>query len=306
MTLGSLYLFVSYIEQINQPIHEITNFLSKYTRSIVSMERIEELYQKLLGFEETGGVEAPVVQQTVISFSDVGFAYPNSEKAIFDGLSLQFNAGESVALIGPSGAGKSTFIRLLNRLYDPVEGSVEFNGIPMPAVDIAHLRGNIRVISQENFIFSGTVRENLFALQSDSDDSLWEALKAVHADEFVKSLPSGLDTQIGEGGHGLSGGQMRRISLARAFVSFHETHVYVFDEPSSGLDPESAEVVMQSAQALAQKGKSVIWSTHRMSEVQVADRVLFFQPNANPVLSSHAELFEDHAGYRELLQKEGL
>jgi ATP-binding cassette subfamily B protein len=211
--------------------------------------------------------------------------------------------GKLVAVMGASGSGKSTFGRLLNRLLDPVEGSVEIGGEDIRTYDLKSLRAKVRLVSQETFLLSGSVRENLLLASNrpTTDSALIEALAAVNALGFVSALPRGLDTVIGEGGQQLSGGQAKRIHLARAFLD-QTSEIVLFDEPTTGLDPLSAKQVIDSITGLSREKSLVLWVTHRMQEALSADRVLFFRPGENPVFSTHTELLID-PDYREMTQK---
>jgi ABC-type multidrug transport system fused ATPase/permease subunit len=193
---------------------------------------------------------------------------------------------------------------LLNRLADPVEGRVEIAGEDLRNYDLKQLRSLVRVLSQEVFLVSGTVRENLLLAvgRAVNDEEISAALSAVNASAFVAALPQGIDTEVGEGGLQLSGGQAKRIHLARAFLDL-ESEIILFDEPTTGLDTLSAQMVIESIEKLARAKTLVLMVTHRMVEVYSADRVLFFSANQNPLFSAHEDLFRTNPLYRALMEE---
>lgn len=306
LTLGSLFAFVSYLEALNRPVGEIANFISRYGKASASLERIQELCAEQAAFpEKNGSVNLPLLPNTdsVLTFKSVAFAYGESAP-LFTNLNLSLPRRQMVAVVGPSGVGKSSFIKLLNRLQDPVAGVISLNEHPICDLNLADLRRHVCLISQDPFFVSGTVRENLvLALPSaPSDETLWLALDKVNAADFIKALPQGLDTPIGESGLQLSGGQSKRLSLARGFLRTDSASVFVFDEPTSGLDPVSAAHVMASMRELADQKELVLFSTHRVAEFEISDQVLFFAKHKTPILASHDQLLATSATYRELTQ----
>lgn len=305
LSLGTLFAFVSYLEALNRPIGEIANFLSRYGKASASLERVEELARELhLAAESSGSQKFANTSKAPLIFKDVAFAYQNSAP-VFKDLDLEFTTRSLVAIVGPSGVGKSTFIKLMNRLADPTQGTISYGLTPLQNIELLNLRRHVVIISQEPFFLSATVRQNLeFGLNSQPDEKLWKALEDVNAKEFVQALPQGLDTLIGESGIQLSGGQSKRLSLARGFLRRDQASVFVFDEPTSGLDPVSANHVMHSLKTLSQEAQLVMFSTHRVSEFTLADQVLVFSKNHMPQLATHSELLKSSPQYQLLLQNE--
>jgi ATP-binding cassette, subfamily B, bacterial len=305
--LGDLFQLTAYMETLSRYINNINKFISKYPKCVASMERIEELNAQLNLYPETSG-ELPLTREMIrgataaASFRELTFQHGESRK-IFDRFTFDFPKGELIAVVGQSGIGKSTFSRLLNRLSDPVGGRVEIAGEDLRNYDLKQLRSLVRVLSQEVFLVSGTVRENLLLAvgRPVSDEEIAAALSAVNASGFVAALPQGIDTQVGEGGLQLSGGQAKRIHLARAFLDL-ESEIILFDEPTTGLDTLTAQMVIESIEKLARAKTLVLMVTHRMVEVYSADRVLFFSANQNPLFSSHEDLFRTNALYRALME----
>lgn len=299
--IGDLFLLFAYMEVLARHINGINKFLAKYPKCSASMDRLENFRDALEKYPEFSGEKA-LRSVSGISFHRVGFSYPDGTPLLKD-FSVTMGGGKLVAVMGASGSGKTSFGRLLNRLVDPQEGRIEIGGEDIRTYDLKSLRAKVRVVTQENFLLAGTVRENLLLATSGpvTDSNLIEALAAVNALGFVSALPQGLDTVIGEGGQQLSGGQAKRIHLARAFID-QKSQIVLFDEPTSGLDPLSAGQVIDSIAGLAREKSLVLWVTHRMQEALSADRVLFMRPGKNPVYSTHKELLTEYE-YREMTDK---
>lgn len=299
--IGDLFLLFTYMEILSRHINGINKFLAKYPKCSASMDRLESFRNALEQFPEFSG-EKPLRSAPGISFQRVSFGYADSAPLLQD-FSLSMGGGKLVAVMGASGSGKSSFARLLNRLVDPQEGRIEIGGEDIRTYHLKSLRARVRVVTQENFLLAGSVRENLLLATSGptTDSALIEALAAVNALGFVSALPQGLDTVIGEGGQQLSGGQAKRIHLARAFID-QKSEIVLFDEPTTGLDPLSAGQVIDSIAGLAREKSLVLWVTHRMQEALSADRVLFFRPGKNPLYSTHRELLTE-PDYREMTEK---
>ncbi|RZA08122.1 MAG: ABC transporter ATP-binding protein [Proteobacteria bacterium] len=302
---GDLFQILAYVEIFSRHVNNITKFLSKYPKCMASVERLEELHRELELFPENSGPETlhhagVQVSPKPLEFERVSFGYGKGPSLLED-FSHSFGLHRVVAVVGQSGIGKSSFSRLLNRLSDPTGGNILLNGVNVRNFPVRELRRAVRVISQESFLFAGTVRENLQlgAAAAKTDSELAQALARVNAWGFVQALPEGLDTLIGEAGLQLSGGQAKRIHLARAFLD-EESSVLLFDEPTTGLDTHSAEAVMASIRALKNEKALVFWITHRMQEIAFADEVLFFSPEAKPVIGPAAELLAANPRFRAL------
>lgn len=289
LTVGELVVFLSYIELLTKPIAEVAKLSNKLARAQVSIERIEKLFDR---FETAGAEHDP---QDGPSINELNLTLPKldvqnvtlrlgDEVEICTDFSGKLEAGQLVAFAGPSGAGKSTFAKVFNRLLEVDSGEVLLNGENIKQISLNTLRRYVCLLSQESYFVHGTIRENL-ELAVDGpvgERAMRAALKKVNALGFVDNLEEGLDTRVGEGGRVLSGGQVRRLNLARAFLR-KDAGVFIFDEASSGLDPYSADMVFAAAKDLAREGKIVLWVTHREAEITGADSVLKFSPVMNPV-----------------------
>jgi ATP-binding cassette subfamily B protein len=218
-------------------------------------------------------VALPQPPQGRLAFENVDFRYPTRpEVKALDGFSLAVEPGEMVAVVGPSGAGKSTLFQLAQRFYDPEAGSVRMDGVALREADPAEVRARIAMVPQETVIFAASARDNLRYGQWDADDAaLWAAAEAANAAEFLRALPQGLDSFMGEGGARLSGGQRQRLAIARALL--RDAPLLLLDEATSALDAESERLVQNALEGLM-RGRTTIVIAHRLATVRMADRIV--------------------------------
>jgi len=224
-----------------------------------------------------------------LTFDAVRFHYPTRrDTAALEDFSLDVRPGETAALVGPSGAGKSTVLQLASRFYDPEGGSVRLNGVPLPEMDPVAARSTMALVPQETVIFAASARDNLRYGRWDADDAaLWDAARSAHAEEFLRALPQGLDTYLGEGGARLSGGQRQRIAIARALL--RDAPLLLLDEATSALDAES-ERAIQDALAVLMGSRTTIVIAHRLATVRAADRIVVMEQGRIVETGTHADL----------------
>jgi subfamily B ATP-binding cassette protein MsbA len=236
-----------------------------------------------------------------IRFNDIHFGYDNSQEVIH-GISLSIKKGESIAFVGPSGAGKSTLTDLLARFYDPARGTIEVDGVDIRKVSITDLRSLIGLVTQESILFNDSVSRNIaYGMAGPSPESIERAAMLANAHEFIKKLPQGYDTVIGERGVFLSGGQRQRISIARAL--YKNPEILIFDEATSHLDPESESKIQQAVENLL-KDRTAIVIAHRLSTVRNCERIIVIDDGRIAEEGTHEELLKNDNLYQRLVSKE--
>ncbi|MEE8274018.1 MAG: thiol reductant ABC exporter subunit CydC [Alphaproteobacteria bacterium] len=249
--------------------------------------------------DDAGADEAPTRLEPTVAFENVVFAYPGTRRAAHEGLSFRVAAGERVGIVGPSGVGKSTIMRLLLRLYDPQQGSVRLGGRDLRALPLDVIRSHLAVVSQDTYLFHGTVEDNLrFGKPGATQDELIAAARAANAHGFIEALPQGYATVVGERGIRLSGGQRQRIAIARALL--RDAPILVLDEALSAVDAEN-EAVIQEALDRLMRGRTTLIFAHRLSSVIDADRILALEDGRVAESGSHAELMARGGAYHRLM-----
>lgn len=224
-----------------------------------------------------------------LSFRNVTFRYPaRPETPALDNFSLEIEPGETIAIVGPSGAGKSTIFQLVERFYDPQGGTIRLDGIPLTKADPADVRERLALVPQDGVLFSADARDNLrYGKWDASDAEIWDAARAANAEEFLRKLPEGLDTYLGEGGTQLSGGQRQRVAIARALL--RDAPILLLDEATSALDAESEQLVQQALEALM-KQRTTLVIAHRLATVRAADRIIVLDEGRIVEQGNHAQL----------------
>ncbi|WP_374530864.1 ABC transporter transmembrane domain-containing protein [Novosphingobium sp.] len=224
-----------------------------------------------------------------LSFESVNFRYPTRlEVPALADFSLTIEPGETVAIVGPSGAGKSTLFQLAERFYDPQSGTIKLDGVPLTSVDPAEVRRRMALVPQEGTLFAANARDNLrYGNWGASDEAIWEAARAANAETFLRELPEGLDTFLGEGGARLSGGQRQRVAIARAIL--RDAPILLLDEATSALDAESERLVQDALERLMQ-GRTTMVIAHRLATVRAADRIVVMDKGRIVETGTHEDL----------------
>ena len=251
--------------------------------------------------EEDGNIELKNVKGD-IEFKDVYFSY--DEKNILEGINLKIEAGKMLALVGPSGGGKTTFCNLIPRFYDVSSGDITIDDKSIYKITLESLRGNIGIVQQDVFLFTGTIKDNiLYGNHEASDEDVIIAAKRANIHEFIVNLPDGYDTYIGERGVKLSGGQKQRISIARVFLK--NPPILILDEATSALDNTTEYMIQKSLEELC-KGRTTIVVAHRLSTIKNADEILVLTDKGIEEKGSHEELLENGGLYKELYESQFL
>lgn len=271
MTPGDLVIFTTYLKTSMKPLRDLAKYTGRIARASASGERVADLLDVQ---PEITSPANPVPLGWVkgeLSVEYVHLAY-EPDVPVLRGMNLAIRPGETVAVVGPSGSGKSTLVSLMLRMIDPDSGTVRLDGVDVRDADLADVRSQIALVEQEAVLFTGTIEENIRQGRPDaSPHALRRAVELARVDEFVARLPDGLQTRVSERGQTLSGGQRRRISLARAFL--RDAPVLLLDEPTTGLDPENVVLVNEAIMELAQ-GRTCLVVTHDIDTARGADRVV--------------------------------
>ena len=304
LSVGVLVAFLLYLGQLMGPVVFVLNFNNQLQAGVAALERLDELIT--MPSEPSG--DAPVPVATDLALQDVRFRYPEAERPALDGFDLAVPAGRTVALVGASGGGKSTVTRLVQRLYDPEAGRITLGGVDVRELDLRALRRTIAMVPQEPTVFSGSVLDNVRYGSPEADEAAaLHALALAGAATFVRALPKGIHTEVGERGVKLSGGQRQRLAIARALL--RGARVLVLDEATSHLDAE-AEAVVQEALAgrLAEGTVTTLVIAHRLATVREADAIAVVEEGRVVERGDHASLIARGGRYARLhaLQHRGL
>ena len=302
ITSGNFVSFITALIMLYTPIKLLGNNAKNMQNALLALERVIKQLDAVPRIKDKPNAKILKGLNDSIEFKDVKFEYKKN-KPVLKGVSFKVQKGETFALVGNSGGGKSTIVNLIPRFYDIKSGNILIDGIDVRDYTLESLRDNISIVFQDNFLFSGTIRENIMLGNLNATEAqLQEAIKDSYLEDFIKSLEKGLDTNIGERGVLLSGGQKQRIGIARAFLK--NAPILILDEATSALDNEAEKIVQRAIENLM-KDRTVFVIAHRLTTVQNADRIAVIKDGKLVELGNHNELIHIQDGvYRHLYESQ--
>ena len=299
LTVGDITVLVALLGKMYMPVNSLLNIQVEWIRSMSLFSRIFNYFDIPVEIENAPDAVIPDTVTGNVEFCHVSFAYEEPNRILKD-ISFRLDAGKSIAIVGPSGSGKSTIINLIPRLYDVSEGSVTFDGIDVRKLDLSFLRSQVGVVSQETYLFNGSIRENLLYAKPDAtEDEMVEALKKANIYEFVQKQEKGIDTPVGNRGLKLSGGEKQRISIARILLK--DPTIFIFDEATSALDSISEQKIQDAIDPIIRSRTSILIA-HRLSTILAADEILVVRDGMIVERGQHKDLVQAGGVYQELYE----
>ncbi|HEX2948967.1 MAG TPA: ABC transporter ATP-binding protein [Armatimonadota bacterium] len=293
MSLGDFWAFIAYVGMFYGPLQSLSFLFNFSSRSLTAAERVFEVLDTQPEVRDQASAGARKRLDGEVEFRNVVFGYERHRPAL-KGVSFTVQAGEMIGLVGQSGAGKSTTINLLCRFYDANEGEIRIDGVPIRDLSLEDLRSQIGLVPQDTFLFSGTIAENIAYAKPDATrEEIIRAAKVANAHDFIRKKPDGYETHIGEGGKGLSGGEMQRLAIARAVL--HNPRILILDEATSHVDVETEKQVQEAIARLV-KGRTTFAIAHRLSTLKNADRLLVLKDGEIAEIGTHDELLAKEDG----------
>ncbi|MCR4599679.1 MAG: ABC transporter ATP-binding protein/permease, partial [Acetatifactor sp.] len=299
LTVGDVTVLVALLGRMYGPVNMLLNIQVEWIRSMALFTRIFEYFDMKVEITSPEHPTQPILSDGTVEFKDVDFSY-TEERQILRKINFKLEGGHSIAIVGPSGSGKSTIINLIPRLYDVNSGEVQFDGVDVRRLDLNFLRQNIGIVSQETYLFNGTIRENLLYAKPDATEAeLIEACKKANIYEFIEKQELGLDAVVGNRGLKLSGGEKQRISIARVLLK--DPALLIFDEATSSLDSISESKIQEAIDPIIESRTSILIA-HRLSTILAADEILVVKDGEIVERGVHSELVKAGGTYTELYE----
>ena len=299
LTVGDITVLVALLGRMYGPVNSLLNIQVDWMRSMAMFSRIFEYFDMPVEIQNAPDAITPDHAEGSVEFKHVNFYYEPSRQILKD-VTFKLDTGHSIAIVGPSGSGKSTLVNLIPRLYDSVSGEVLFDGINVKKLDLTFLRGNIGVVTQDTYLFNGTIRENLLYVKPDASEAeLVDACERANIYDFISNQPNGLDTMVGNRGLKLSGGEKQRLSIAR--VLLRDPALLIFDEATSALDSISERKIQDAIDPLVSSRTSILIA-HRLSTILAADEILVIKDGEIAEHGKHKDLVKAGGVYTELYE----
>ena len=299
LSVGDITVLVALLGRMYGPVNSLLNIQVEWIRSMALFTRIFEYFDMPVEIQNASDAITPKGAEGNIEFNHVEFSY-TPERQILKDINFELKSGNSIAIVGPSGSGKSTIINLIPRLYDVCGGQVTFDGVDVRQLDLGFLRDKVGIVSQETYLFNGTIRDNLLYAKPDAtEEELIEACKKANIYDFVESQEQGLDTMVGNRGLKLSGGEKQRISIARILLK--DPVLFIFDEATSALDSISERKIQEAIDPIIHSRTSILIA-HRLSTILAADEILVIKDGKIAERGTHEELVDDGGIYTELYE----
>ena len=299
LTIGQLIAFQMFSGQFAAPMLRLVGLWNEFQQTLLAVDRIGDILNSPLEKQSENAITLSHVKGD-IKIENMSFRYNVDAPLVLKNINLDIKAGEKIGFVGRSGSGKSTITKLIQRLYYTTEGTIFIDGIDTRNIDPIWLRTNIGIVMQENYLFSGTIKDNIAQPRPNVPmEGIIQAAQIAGAHEFISKFPKGYDTEVGERGSSLSGGQKQRIAIARALIS--NPRILIFDEATSALDYESEKIIRDNM-AMISKGRTTIIIAHRLSTIRDCDRIVCFDNGEIVEVGTHEELLK-HDGYYKNLYK---
>ena len=299
LTIGDISVLVALLGRMYMPVNSLLNIQVDWMRAMALFSRIFDYFDIPVEIDNAPDAVIPDRVEGNVVFDHVCFGYEKDRPVLKD-VSFELKAGHSIAIVGPSGSGKSTIINLIPRLYDVDEGCVTFDGVDVRKLDLGFLRAQVGVVSQETYLFNGTIRENLLYAKADATEAEMEAaLKKANIWDFVQNQPEGLDAMVGNRGLKLSGGEKQRLSIARVLLK--DPTIFIFDEATSALDSISEQRIQEAIDPIIRSHTSILIA-HRLSTILAADEILVVKDGRIVERGTHQALVNQGGVYSELYE----
>ena len=299
LTIGQLIAFQMFSGQFSAPMLRLVGLWNDFQQTLLAVDRIGDILNSPLEMQSGNAITLSQVRGD-IKIENLSFKYNVDAPMVLNNINLEINAGDKIGFVGRSGSGKSTIAKLIQRLYYTTEGTIYIDGIDIRNINPVWLRTNIGIVLQENYLFSGTIRDNIALPRPNMPmEGIIQAAQIAGAHEFISKMPKGYDSEVGERGSSLSGGQKQRIAIARALIS--NPRILIFDEATSALDYESERIIRDNM-AMISKGRTTIIIAHRLSTIKDCNKIVCFDQGRIVEAGTHEELLKHDGYYKKLYE----